>query len=348
MPGRVLLLALGAIALISLPGRCLARVAPRAAPPPPSPQLQFPGGAFENRELSVRCERPPDEPVVCAISLSVDAVAPAEGSGGLLEVRDPGVSQVAIDGIRSTSAEIAPGQRAHVQMSLRRAFSHHTPPGGYFLAADALWLRHVFFASRSRRLSPGVTRLRGTRLPLFPPSAGAVRGPLRVHVQAPDDVSVRVDGEVIEGRVVVAGGRRLTIAPVAEDDEQLLRNGGPYLAAGASGDVPEDRFVLRGGYELGLQDWVIVSAAIESDFTTRATASALVELVSPAFFIFVLGLPGVSAGVGAAMEVSDQGVRGGLRLSAGSQLPVAGLQGTFDYYPDDDAWVIGIAGRVSL
>jgi hypothetical protein len=102
---------------------------------------------------------------------------------------------------------------------------------------------------------------------------------------------------------------------------------------------------------VGIDELVLVSVAIDSDFTDSVLLAALVEVATPSF-----GLPpSVSAGVGFVQRfrlgILPAGVpttSSGLRLEAGTVIAVVGIVASFDYFPDDGAFTISLLGRVSI
>ena len=65
-------------------------------------------------------------------------------------------------------------------------------------------------------------------------------------------------------------------------------------------------------------------------------------------FFFVLGVVSVSAGIGAALEISEEGARGAVRFVSCIQAAPVGFQITVDYYPVGDEYVTSLMGRVSI
>jgi hypothetical protein len=128
----------------------------------------------------------------------------------------------------------------------------------------------------------------------------------------------------------------------------ILRHGGPYLGLGGTFDRG---FRGRLGYEVGIDELVLVSVAVDSDFTDSVVLAALVEIATPSFVV----PPSLSAGVGFVQRfrlvVTPAGVpptSSGLRLEAGAVFAVVGIVASFDYFPDDGAFTISLLGRVSI
>lgn len=361
------------LAIALVPSLARARAMPEPPAPPPVnviPQITISGGVAANRSLEVRCERPAPMTARCTITLELDVVATSE-EGARFDVPDLADGPVTVDprfvaepppdpsdlyrqpAIAMPRYRVPPSERAHVRVVAVRSFAASRPENrtDYLLWTDALHARHLFLATRSPRMGGALPMAPGRfESPLFGEEA-PVEGPLRVRATLPEGVSLAVDGVDVRGESTVDAGRSLALVlDPGPQDEALFRHGGPFLGAGIStvdGEESE-RFLLRAGYELGLHDWVIGSIALESDFETRFTGSLLIELATPPLFVLIFGAPSFSGGIGATWDISEQGHRAGVRFSAGAGLPVAGVQGTFDYYPEGDEWVVALVGRASL
>lgn len=177
--------------------------------------------------------------------------------------------------------------------------------------------------------------------------------------------TVTVEGDIPDGfslhaldaPVVASGPVELAAAQLAgrasvplrleREGGLFLRHGGPFLGLGGTFDRG---FRGRLGYELGLGELVIVSIAVDSDFSDLVTVGAMVELATPSWFF----PPSVFAGVGYAHRWALQNgstlprTSGGLRLEVGAVLAVVGIVASFDYFPDDAAFTASLLGRVSL
>lgn len=128
----------------------------------------------------------------------------------------------------------------------------------------------------------------------------------------------------------------------------VLRHGGPYLGLGGTFDRG---FRGRLGYELGIDELVLIGVAVDSDFTESVVLAGLVEVATPSFVM----PPSLSAGVGFVQRfrlgVLPAGVpatSSGFRLEAGAVFAVVGVVASFDYFPDDGAFTISLLGRLSI
>lgn len=127
-----------------------------------------------------------------------------------------------------------------------------------------------------------------------------------------------------------------------------LRHGGPLIALGGTFDRG---FRGRIGYELGIDELVIVGVALDSDFSESVVLGAIVEIATPSFVV----PPSLSAGVGFVQRwrlgVLPAGIAptsSGFRLEIAAVFAVVGIVASFDYFPDDAAFTSSLLGRLSL
>lgn len=138
-----------------------------------------------------------------------------------------------------------------------------------------------------------------------------------------------------------------------------VRHGGPYLALGGTFffGAPEAATIVRGrlGYELGILDYLVLGASIETNFRDLANVAVLIEATTWSMVV----PPALSAGIGPIFQVLDGGPRtpgtptishhdAGLRLAAGAGIYSVGFDATFDVFPADGHWEITLAGRAGL
>jgi hypothetical protein len=126
-----------------------------------------------------------------------------------------------------------------------------------------------------------------------------------------------------------------------------LRHGGPLIGLGGTFDRG---FRGRIGYELGIDELVVVGVALDSDFSDSVTVGALVEVATPSFVV----PPSLSAGVGFVQRwrvnaaSTIPATSSGFRLEIGAVFAVVGIVASFDYFPDDAAFTSSLLGRLSL
>ncbi len=342
--------------VLALPS--IARAAAMPEPPPPPPPIPvFPieQGVATDRALDVRCEALSREAARCTMTLELDVVANGDADASFFVPIANGVHvdpTLEDDPARPGWIRVPASERAHVRIVAVRTIAVGTAgEQRYVLMADALYTRHMLLATRSPRMGgEGERTPGGYASELFAQDA-PIAGPLSVTATLPDNVQLSVDGQPAANGSI-EGGRTMSLVIEPDPaDEAVLRQGGPFLGAGAQTEATNEdyRFLMRAGYELGIHDWVIGSVAVETDFQTRFTSSLMVEIATPPRVVLILGLPSCSAGIGVTWDVSEEhGHRAGLRLAAGAGPPVVAVQGTFDYYASDDEWVIGLVGRVGL
>ncbi len=314
----------------------------------PAPAVELAGAVARDRTLSVRCRNASD----CRLTLDFEITAP---SAVVVLVQIASSRDVVlVDGQPAEeSIPLEAGQSVRMRIELTRAVHvRYRDDNLFFMMADALWARHMVLAPRSPRLTTARREAWGLA---WTPIIGEVEGALRVSAELSEDTTLAIDEQPVDGASAeLAPGLliHLNDRAASDESEHWVRQGGPVLGLGAffpTSAANETRFGMRLGYEFGIHDWIIVSGAIETDFDSQATLSLLLEGATPNMLFFImLGVVSISAGVGATLELSPTGARGGVRLSGGVQAAPLGVQLTFDYYPDGDDWTIAVMGRVSI
>ena len=249
---------------------------------------------------------------------------------------------------------LAAGQVATVTITARRALSTSWRLRDPYII-PAMVVRHMFLGestSRQRRAGEDVVVLAGgPELVLGGEPALEADGDGRVRIALgrdevvvdergrPRSTSGRVasadEGRTRERRLLVS----LTVPPIA-DAHGWLHQGGPLLAAG----VRQDRFVLRGAWEVGLGERLFLTASVETDFDS-VLESLVLDVATPQPLI----IPSVRAGVGVvARQLGPRDADVGVRLRAGASLFAMGGDVDFDYWPAIDEWTLTAAARLSL
>lgn len=138
---------------------------------------------------------------------------------------------------------------------------------------------------------------------------------------------------------------------IRRGETPFIRNGGPFIALGGivltpDGSTPNNIFWARLGYEIGFVDWVLLSVAAETNFSSRFGMSVMLEAASPSFTV----PPSFSVGVGAALRLASESpnVEAGVRLAVGAVLVSVGFEALFDFYPTDGGFTITLLGRAGL
>ncbi|MCA9610640.1 MAG: hypothetical protein KC619_33825 [Myxococcales bacterium] len=346
-------------ALFALPSPCSASADPGPPPRRALASIRVQGPAIV-RELAieVRCDSTDliEDAAACEVraSFSLEAeddlrieagpTAEAGERGERIQVE----GRVAIDGAPlEAPIEIGPGAivRVVIEASSRVGVSVD-------YVEDAPW---VLLPMLTRHPLLGETRqIRrrgdGVRGALVEGARVRVEGGARVDVRGADFVRVEVGGRNARGvdSLDVSAPSLALLVAAPEPLREGLQHGGPFVALGASQPIEADafeRFHLSVGYEVGLFEWVFVTAAFETDFAS-IHESVVVEAQTPQLMMIV---PGLSAGFGVvARQLGDRDADAALRLRAGAQLFGAGVRADFDYWPATGAWTVASTIRVSL
>ena len=333
-----------------------AAAAASASPLPPTdpPPLIHVEGAATVRDLraEVRCttRRLVETRATCKVSASFEIEATAAVTFTALRTRDT------ID-FGGHPAGLDAGQRTRITIAGTFAMGTSTRFANAPFIIPVAWVRHPLLG-RSRDLDQqdGHARLiliSGRELIIEGEAALDVHGEGRVVA----DVS---RGEVRTDR----GGRptRSQSAPRPDDPEYamerrvvlgltlrgrgpgrgLVQQGGPVIGLGAR----EDRFLLRGGWEVSVGTHFFVAAMFETDFDS-IFESIVVEAASDSYLVL---LPSLHVGTGlVAGQYLPRDPDVGLRLRVGANyLTALGVDLDFDYWPSIDEWTLIGTGRLSL
>lgn len=277
-----------------------------------------------------------------------------------LTIGEPGtVSATAVPVLRPLTFPIpSGGERTlelHGSIELRRADTGMTG------VTDALAARHPLVATATTGTERSFVYAR--------PVAGhftSVPEEITVRVRVPEGhyLDTRGAGWSVEGtpRDRVATVRmprdsRVVDLPISirsgAPELDIIRNGGPFLAFGAAiGDGRPTTFRGRVGYEIGFIDWIIVGVSAETDFARVVEVAVMLEAASPSM-VFP---PSFSVGVGLPIRVwSDPAAMpaatsptAGIRVAGGLTFLAIGFEALFDYWPTDNAWSLGLLGRIGL
>lgn len=210
---------------------------------------------------------------------------------------------------------------------------------------DPLHARHPLIAEPWDRARRGLTWLRPDDLRF------ASVGPTEVRVRAPEGWHVggdlRPDGtfapaERAEGSAPPA--QRISIELSRGSRGQFFRNGGPFLALGGTFDAG---FRGRVGYEIGLDEFVLVSVALDSDFERQAILTPQVELASWGMVI----VPSLAVGLGVPIRLTDAPLlprTAGIRIESSATFFAAAFVATLDVFPIDGSYQLSLLGRIGL
>jgi hypothetical protein len=269
------------------------------------------------------------------------------------------VPQLEAPTLRPMETILPPGEERTLELRGHLDMSPSAAPGGFGSAMDGLAARHPLLATGIHHEERRVLYTRPVRrhfaslgsieVRAHLPEGWSVRTPLpRVtathdgldHVLSREPGSDEAHGEATNVELFLEHG--------AGGD--FIRNGGPFIALGATYDFSADRngavdFRGRLGYEIGFVDFLILGAMIESDFRRHATVALVLEASTWSMIV----PPAVSVGIGGVVRVAGPtGATGGLRLIASALLYSVGFDATFDVFPQDGHWEITLAGRAGL
>lgn len=245
---------------------------------------------------------------------------------------------VAVDGeVLRGPRELAEGERVAVEVRLEVSLS--VERGWDAVVSQApIGLRHpllgqswLLYRSADR---VEVQPISGTQLEL----EGSAR------VQRPRSSRVRVDVEEETGVSVQVELH----PPFTGPPPGALAHGGPVVTLGGRLGLDDRSAVGLFGiaYELGLLDYLVVSAAVETDFVDHMSEALVIEVATPGVFFLV---PSLSAGVGVvARQLGVQGADAGPRLRVGATFYAAGFVADFDYWAVTGTWTATLSARVGL
>lgn len=307
--------------------------------------------AVTAESLSLRCEEAPDTLALCTLEVRWTLASPRALDttlyASVVGVESPLLSAA---GASSDAPSLAP-LTVHVEAetALEVVLTGRVRVRASQGSSDALDARHLVLATP--RQGPHATVL-FTRAVARTFASGA--GALEVSAALPDGFSATVldlprgsDGRVSVPQTLLEDRASIPVR-VERRGGFPLRHGGPFIGLGGTFDRG---FRGRLGYELGIDELVIVSVAVDSDFTDSVVIGAVVEVATPSFVM----PPSISAGVGFAYRqrfvVPPAGVSGtsaGLRLEVGAVFAVVGIIASFDYFPDDAAFISSLLGRLSI
>jgi len=307
--------------------------------------------AVTGETVSFRCEEAPDALAVCDIDVRWTLTSPSALDTSLYASVVGVESPLLTVGERSTDAPSVVPLSLHVEPEtpLEVALTGRIRVRHSQSMSDSLDARHMLLATPRQGPHANVLYTRAVARTFASTPAS-----FDVRLQLPENFA----GSVLDTPTQTDGN--LTVpAPALENRANVpvrierrggfpLRHGGPFIGLGGTFDRG---FRGRLGYELGIDELVIVSVAVDSDFTDAVIVGALLEVATPSL-IFP---PSISAGVGFAyrqrLSVTPAGVPSssvGLRLEVGAVFAVIGIIASFDYFPDDSAFTSSLLGRLSI
>jgi hypothetical protein len=161
-------------------------------------------------------------------------------------------------------------------------------------------------------------------------------------------------------QVTTEGGATVARKRIASADASMLRfsyrragnedrvlDGGPLVGIGGRLDAPD--FRMRAGWEVGYTGYLVGSAVVESNFTSRVTFVPTVEAATPNI---VLIIPAIAAGLGLPVQLhSGAAPVVGVRIQGTLSFPFLSLVFPVDYFPagrSGEQWQLALMGQVSF
>jgi hypothetical protein len=146
-------------------------------------------------------------------------------------------------------------------------------------------------------------------------------------------------------------GRYVSLETSRGSRGEILRHGGPFIALGGTIDAG---FRGRIGYEIGIDEFVLVSVAVDSDFDRQVIVTPQLEVASWGMVL----IPSLSLGLGVPIRVTDSPSRGagdraypstvGLRIESSATFYSIAFVATLDIWPVDGTYQLSLLGRIGL
>lgn len=299
------------------------------------------------------------EPITTAISVTVERTTPFTLADG----GEPSEAPV----LRPRDLAVDAGSERELVLVGHLQLGNGAHGAGFGSAVDGLRTRHPLVATEIHQEQRRVLYARPVRRDY------ASMGAVEIHAFLPVGWLLHSSTSRFEEQSGGEGEQVLVRQPGPEDaagspDVEIslehgagadpVRNGGPYLALGGTfyfGNAGAIDTVFRGrvGYEIGILDFLVIGASVETDFRNLVNVAVLLEAATWSM-IFP---PGLSAGIGPIFQLLDNGPgattalgrhNAGLRLAAGAIFYSVGFDATFDVFPADGHWEITLAGRAGL
>ncbi|MDQ3030852.1 MAG: hypothetical protein M3Y87_00410 [Myxococcota bacterium] len=254
--------------------------------------------------------------------------------------------------LRPVTVIVAPGASTNVELraTLRLAWNFVGGNGipGPLESLDALHARHPLLSQGWQTVRRGFVWVRPDDLRF------ASVGRTTARVRLPDGWygggDLRDSGEREGGARIYTyespeetPGRYVALE-LSRGNRDFLRHGGPFLALGGTIDAG---FRGRLGYEIGIEEFVLVSIAIESDFDRQVIVTPQVEVASWGMVL----IPSLSLGVGVPIRVTNDVLypsTAGLRIEASATFFAVAFVATLDVWPNDGTYQLTLLGRIGL
>jgi hypothetical protein len=331
--------------------------------------------AVRSETVIFDCSEPEDRTLACEVTVRITLANPGAEAVGIPllvtveraepfhvvpsgDVPVPGAPQIDAPTLRPMDMPIPPGEERTLELRGHLDMAPRGGQTGFGTAMDGLATRHPLLATGIHHEERRILYTRPVRRHF-----GSL-GSIEVRAHLPEGWTIRT---ALPRVTATHEGTEHTLTRAAGSDEahgeatnvelfiergnsagDVIRNGGPFLAFGATYDFGRNGVVdFRGrlGYEIGFLDFLILGAMIESDFRSHATVALVLEASTWSMIV----PPALSAGIGGVVRaVGPNGPTAGLRLMAGAVLYSVGFDATFDVFPQDGHWEITLAGRAGL
>ncbi len=266
---------------------------------------------------------------------------------------DPALAHDASVGRSGFALAVEAGERATITFSGRmRPVSRITGAAAHGFAQSPIEVRHVWLGTRERREAKSSYAYAVSPIRSW---GGAPMIDVEVHVP---DARFWADGQddwtATDERGETVARRRIASRDVTTLRFELVTapgtsvlHGGPLVGVGSRFDTRGIR--ARFGYEVAAPSWLIVSAAVDTDFASVTTLAPLAEVASPNLLVFI---PSVGVGAGVPVQLrSGSSPRVGFRGQLTLSFPVVSLVFPLDVYPGaprGDVWQAGLYGQASF
>ena len=212
-------------------------------------------------------------------------------------------------------------------------------------AIDPVYARHPLLATPWVRVRRGLSWARPDDLRF------AAIGPTRVLVRAPEGWHPGSDLRPTDEHRVFRyaspdeqASRYVALELTRGSRGDFFRNGGPFLALGGTIDAG---FRGRLGYEIALDEFVLVSVAVDTDFERQVIVTPVVEVASWGMVL----VPSLSLGAGVPIRVTDHAdypSAVGVRLESSATFYSVAFVATLDIWPVDGSYALSLLGRIGL
>ncbi|UJR86332.1 hypothetical protein [Sandaracinus amylolyticus] len=252
--------------------------------------------------------------------------------------------------IRPLTVVVAPASTTTVELRATLTLDWNYVAGesgipGPLESLDPLYARHPLLAQPWVKVRRGFVWVRPDDLRF------ASIGPTEVRVRVPEgwhpgaDLRSSDEAHLLTYRSPRENApRRIGLELTRGSRGDFFRHGGPFLAFGGTIDAG---FRGRVGYEIGLDEFVLVSVALDTDFEEQVIITPQVELASWGMVL----IPSVSLGLGVPVRVTsteDHPSTVGLRIESSATFYAVAFVASLDVWPSEGDFALSLLGRIGL